>query len=671
MPAGDVHSYLFQGTDSLRFIDRSLAWGFDAPGFENGSIYADLDNDGDLDLVTNAVNAPAGVYLNTAHIRPGHHFLQVRLEGPKDNPFGIGAKVLIRHQGTLQLNYRTTSRGFQSGSTTDLHFGLGKTERIDSLEVLWPDGTTQLLTGVPANQPLALAHRNAQSAPSRLLPRAITQGTTTLFTDLTEARPIPYQHRENQFDDFAQQPLLPHGISTQGPKLAVADVDGDGLDDFYAGGARGQAGQLFRQTPTGQFESINQALFAADSVSEEVNARFFDANGDGKPDLLVVCGGNEFEGNFAPLLDRLYLNDGRGNFTKSSSFPSLYGNTSVAVNADFDRDGDQDLFIGGRVVADRYGLAPSSYLLTNDGKGRFTQVTNQVAPGLQSVGMVTNAAWQDLDGDGWPELVVAGEWMPLRVFKNQKGQLSDHTQASGLGGTSGLWQSLHIADLDGDGDQDMLAGNWGDNTKLSADPERPLRLYLLDEAQDGDLKHILAINRAGQYLPFLGKEELEKKMPALIRKKYPDYKSFSAQTVDAIFGKYLDTTPVLSATLLSSMAFLNDGNGVFSGRKLPAPAQWAPIMGFATVDVNQDGITDILSVGNFYNVLPYEGRYDAGAGTLLLGTGDGRWQYLPSPQSGWLASGECRGIESIALVNYPRAFLIPRNNAPVQVISYR
>lgn len=670
MPAGDVHSYLFQGTDSLRFIDRSKAWGFDAPSLENGAIYADLDNDGDLDLVTNSVNAPAGVYLNTANTRPDHHFLKVTLEGPKNNPFGVSTKVLVKHQGTLQLNYQTTSRGFQSGSTTDLHFGLGKAERIDSLEVIWPDGTTQLLTGVPANQPLVLAHRDGRGTPSRLLPHGKSPGATTLFTDVTEEISIPYQHRENRFDDFAQQPLLPHGISTQGPKIAVADVDSDGLDDFYVGGARGQAGQLFRQTPTGQFESTNQALFTADSVSEEVNALFFDANGDGKQDLLVVCGGNEFEGKFAPLLDRLYLNDGRGNFTKSPTFPFLYGNNSVAVNADFDRDGDQDLFIGGRVIADRYGLIPSSYLLINDGKGYFTQVAEKVVPRLQSIGMVTSAAWHDLDGDNWPELIVAGEWMPLTVFKNDKGRLSEHTQA-GFEFTSGLWQALHVADLDGDGDQDILAGNWGENTKLSAGRKHPLRLYLLDEAEDGDLKQIMAINRNGHYLPFLGKEELEKKMPVLIRKKYPDYKSFSAQTVDAIFDKYLKNTPILSATLLSSMVFLNDGHGVFSGRKLPPSAQWAPIMGFATADINMDGKMDILTTGNFYNVLPYEGRYDAGAGTILLGTGAGEWKYLPTKHSGWLTSEEGRSIQSIALTKYPHTFLVSRNNASIQVLTYR
>lgn len=671
MPAGDVHSYLFQGTDSLRFIDRSKAWGFEAPSLENGAIYADLDNDGDLDLVTNAVNAPAGVYLNTANTRPDYHFLKVCLEGPKTNPFGIGTKVLIKHQGTLQLNYRTTSRGFQSGSTTDIHFGLGKAEQIDSLEVIWPDGTTQLMTGVPASRPLVLSYRNGRGTPSRLLPKGKAQGATTLFSDLTEEIPIPYQHRENRFDDFAQQPLLPHGVSTQGPKIAVADVDGDGLEDFYVGGARGQAGQLFRQTPAGQFVTTQPTLFAADSVSEEVDALFFDANGDGKPDLLVVCGGNEFEGRFAPLLDRLYLNDGRGNFIKSPSFPSLYGNTSVAVSADFDRDGDQDLFIGGRVIADRYGLTPSSRLLINDGKGRFSLGSERVAPGLQSVGMVTDAAWHDLDDDGWPELIVAGEWMPLTVFKNEKGRLSNNTQKSGLQGTSGLWQTLHVADLDGDGDQDILAGNWGENTKLSADQEHPLRVYLLDEAQDGDIKQIMAINRNGQYLPFLGKEELEKKMPAIIRKKYADYKSFSAQTVDAIFGKHLENTQVLSVTTLSSMAFLNSGHGVFSGCKLPPPAQWAPIMGFATADVDRDGKMDILTTGNFYNVLPYEGRYDAGAGAILLGTGAGHWQYLSSTQSGWLASGEGRSIQPIALTKHPHAFLISRNNATIQVLTYR
>lgn len=689
MPTGEVHHYVFQGTDSLRFIDQSLAWGFDAPTLANGAVYADLDNDGDLDLVTNAMNRPAGVYRNNASEQGHPHFLTVHLQGEGANRFGIGAKVVVKHRADgsagqsgpnrLQLNYQTTSRGFESGSTVGLHFGLGEATRIDSLEVIWPDGRTQLLTGVPANRQLTLRQRDARPARPVLLPTAPADRGNALFVDATRAVSLPYKHHENNFVDFGQQPLLPHQLSTQGPKLAVADVNGDQLDDVYVGGARGQPGQLFQQVPgngPARFVATNGPLFAADSVSEEVNALFFDANGDGAPDLYVVCGGNEFEGKFAPLLDRLYLNDGRGHFTKTTEatiarLPALYGNKSVAVAADVDHDGDQDLFVGGRVVADQYGLLPTSYLLLNNGKGQFTVAPDASAPGLKSIGLVTDAVWSDIDHDGWPDLVVVGEWMPVTVFKNRKGRLTNQTADAGLAATSGLWQTVRAVDLDGDGDEDLLGGNWGENTKLSASSAFPLSLYPVDIDENGTLEQLLAVGKGGKYYPFLGKEELEKQMPGLIRRKYVDYKSFALQTVGDVFGKPLEQSPALSASTLASMLFVNDGHGRFAGRNLPPPAQWSPIMAFATGDVNHDGRLDVLTAGNFYGVLPYEGRYDAGYGGVLLGNGQLQFRALTPLQSGWQIDGEGRSIRYIRGGNGRGLYAVARNNAAIQFYTSR
>ena len=675
MPTGEVHHYIFQGTDSLRFIDQSQAWGFDATTLANGAVYADLDNDGDLDLITNVMNNPAGIYRNNASEQGTNHFLTVNLQGDGNNRFGIGTKVLVKNRGKLQLTYQTTTRGFESGSTVGLHFGLGETTQLDSVEVIWPDGRTQLLTGVKTNQQLTLRQREAGFSTATLLPTWATS-TKTPLVDVTESVSLPYQHRENNFIDFGQQPLLPHVVSTQGPKLAVTDVNGDHLDDFYVCGARGQSGQLFVQSPNRgngppQFTATNVSLFTADSVSEEVNAVFFDANGDKAPDLYVVCGGNEFEGKFAPLLDRLYLNDGHGHFIKSTGLPALYGNKSVATAADFDHDGDQDLFVGGRVVADQYGLIPTSYLLLNDGKGTFTIAPERQAQGLQRIGMVTDAIWRDIDRDGWSDLIVVGEWMPITIFKNTSGRLSNQTTDLGLSATRGLWQTIKVVDLDGDGDDDILAGNWGENAKLSASADFPLRLYPADIDQNGNLEQILAVGKHEQYYPFLGKEELEKQIPGIIRRKYVDYKSFAQQTVADIFGKSFEQTPFLSASTLASMRFTNDGHGHFIGQNLPAPAQWSPIMAFATGDINRDGRTDILTAGNFYGVLPYEGSYDASYGSVFLGTGNGQFQPLMALQSGWQISGEGRSIQYINGSTGKGLYAAARNNAPIQFYTVR
>lgn len=663
MPEGKISNYIFKGTDSLKFIDNTTAWGMNHPGFSNGAAYADLDNDGDLDIVINNINEPATIYRNNTVQQLTNHFLEIQLEGAEQNKFAVGAKVVIKQKDKIQTGYLNATKGFESASLQYIHFGTGTDSVIDEMQVLWPDGKSQIFNQVKTNQRLTVSYKNSVNTTKQLLPGTESISTKKLFTDITSSIKLPFQHQENNFNDFNVQAFIPHQVSTQGPKLAVADVNGDGLEDFFIGGAANQAGALFQQTVSGKFIATNQKLFATGAICEDVNAIFFDADNDGDEDLYVVSGGNELQKDDPSLLDRLYINDGKGNFSKSNSLPLLYGNKSVAIAADFDHDGDLDLFIGGRVVAGKYGEIPDSYLLLNDGKGKFTVADESTAPGLKKIGMVTDAVWTDIDKDGWPDLVIAGEWMPITIFKNEKGKLINNTAASGLQNTSGLWTSIHVADINNDGSDDILVGNWGENSKLHASEQYPLKLFTGDLDNNGATDQVLAIEKNSKYYTFLGKEEIEKQLPALMRKKYLNYSSFAGQTVEEVFDeKKLDHTKKYTASFLSSVLLTNNGKGSFTISKLPMQVQWSPAFAFFTGDFNADNKTDIITAGNFYGVLPYEGRYDAGFGNVLLGAGSPCFNTISPIQSGFLAMGEVRDIKKIKLANGRNCLIIARNN---------
>lgn len=662
MPSGKVHNYMFQGTDSLRFIDQSVAWGFEVPTLSNGAAYADLDNDGDLDLIVNNINAPAGIYRNNANELTRNNFLTIQLKGDGQNTFGYGAKVLLKQNGKLQMNYLTASRGFQSGSDQSIHFGVGADTVIDTVEVIWPDHRCQILTDIPVNQKLIVHQKEAAKINPALLPDASSIRSSSMFTDVTDSIDLPYKHAENGFVDFSFQAFIPHQISTQGPKMAVGDVNGDGLDDFYVCGAKYQPGTLFQQTKDGKFIPTNAALFATDLLSEEVNALFFDADGDNDLDLYVVCGGNEFYGEHEQLPDRIYLNDGKGTFTKSNTLPPLYENKSVAIASDVDHDGDMDLFVGGRVVTGRYGEIPHSYLLLNDGKGNFTMADISVAPELQQIGMVTDATWADIDQDGWDDLIIVGEWMPVTIFKNVQGKLANITEQSALQNSTGWWATIKAEDIDKDGDIDLLVGNWGENSKLHASKQFPLKLYVGDLDNNGGLDQILAVEKKGLYYTFLGKDELGKQLPGMIRKKYTSYQAFAGETIEQIFGEALQQTKVLRANTLSSVLLRNDGHEKFTRAKLPAQAQWSPVFAFHTGDFNDDQKTDVMAAGNFYGVLPYEGRYDTSYGCVMLGNGQEDFHTLLPLASGWATEGEVRDIKTIRTTNNKTLIAVARNN---------
>ncbi|MFB3132621.1 MAG: FG-GAP-like repeat-containing protein, partial [Rhodothermales bacterium] len=530
MPQAPLSNYAFRNNGDLTFTNKAPAWGLDQPGFSNGAVYADLDNDGDLDLVVNNLNAPAALYENHADTRTDHHYLTIILQGEGDNTAGLGARVIVKHAGSQQMVEQAPTRGWISSVDPRLHVGLGAAATVDTLIVVWPDGRYQTLTDVAADQMLTVRQEEAEgtyrypSAPS-----------DSLFEDVTEALDLDYRHEENAFLDFNRERLMPHLISTEGPAVAVGDVNGDGLEDIYAGGAKWQDARLLLQQSEGDFIPTNEALWHADSLYEDVDAAFFDADGDGDLDLYVVSGGNEFWGRNDALKDRLYRNDGNGAFARAEdALPDLHANGCCVAPADFDGDGDVDLFVGSRVVSRNYGMTPTSYLLENDGAGVFTDATASRAEALAEAGMITDAVWTDTNGDGQLDLIVVGEWMPIRIFEQREGQFVERTNEAGLDGTDGWWNTVEAADLDGDGDVDLIAGNLGLNSSLKTSPDAPVRVYMKDFDANGTLDQMLTTYKNGVAYPLASPDELIQQIPSLAP-RYATYADFGDSRLEDIF----------------------------------------------------------------------------------------------------------------------------------------
>ncbi|HEX9511728.1 MAG TPA: VCBS repeat-containing protein [Puia sp.] len=677
LPPGAWHNYIFEGDSTLIFKDRSIDWGFEGPSLSQGAAYADLDGDGSLDLVTNDMNQPAGIYRNNIRQQhPADHYLTIQCKGRSPNTFGIGTKVFLFIGGKIQYQELQPERGFMSSCEPLLHFGLGERTMIDSLVVIWPDNTVQRMHSVPVDKKLVLVYDRKKTDTllnhADFITRLLDRSALPILKDITSQAGITYTHRENtSFIDFDLQWFLPHELSTQGPKIAVADVNGDGLEDFYVCGGKGQGGSLFLQQPDSRFKaSADSMVFRKDLHCEEVDAVFFDANGDGFPDLYVASGGNESTGYAEELKDRLYLNDGKGHFHKSADLPALFENKSVVRVADFDNDKDLDIFVGGRATAGIYGMPPASYLLQNDGKGNFTIVTNKVIPGLEHVGMVTDAVWTDIDHDGWKDLIVTGEWMPPVLFKNNHGYFIRQELTGDDVDLSGWWCSVRAADLNGDGFEDLLLGNFGLNSKLMASATYPLKMYVGDMMANHRMVQIMAVQKNGKYYTFLNKENLEKQLPYL-KKQYLSYGEMAGKTVEEIFGNKLDSSALFQIYTLASTVLMNDGKGHFTPSLLPAAAQWSPVFDFAPYDFNGDGELDFLAGGNFSGVTPFEGRYDAMPLELYLGDGKGGFKGtfpLPAPLD--TLSGEVRSIRPIRLANGKRAMLVGFNNAPLRLLQY-
>ncbi|MEM6321610.1 MAG: FG-GAP-like repeat-containing protein, partial [Bacteroidota bacterium] len=648
------------------FTDQTATSGLDRPSISNGAAYADLDNDGDLDLVVNNINETAFVYENKSRQKASTNFLTIHLKGSELNPFGLGATVTIYHQNQQQKQVLYPVRGWQSSVDYRLHFGLGETTVIDSLRVIWPDGKTERRLNVEPNQIFQLDYKNATDSQMQE-----KEATKTVLFEADSERTIPFQHQENRFSDINRERLMPYLLSTQGPAVAVGDVNQDGLADVFIGGASQQAGQLFLQQPDGQFLKTINVSISADSSSEDIASAFFDADGDGDLDLYVGSGGNEFYRQNDLLRDRLYLNDGQGNFEKSEqSLPTFYNQASCVRPNDFDGDGDLDLFVGSRSIPVNYGMPPDSYLLENDGTGQFTDVTAQKAPQLKKVAMVTDALWSDYDQDGDADLLVVGEWLAIQVFENRNGQLERSEALFDEFSSRGWWQSIAAGDFDGDGDDDYIVGNWGTNTNLTASEEEPLNLYIKDFDKNLSKDAILTYYRQGKEYTFNGLDELASQMTA-IKKRYRQYGAFADQGFREVFPtEQLRGAIRLQATTFSSVLLKNNGASPWEMESLPLPAQLSSIHAISVNDFDKDGHLDVLVGGNFHEVVPAIGRLDASYGTLLLGDGQGNLKASDNTDVGLYLRGAVRDMAIIDKAG-KEILLVVRNSDFIQFFGIK
>lgn len=664
MPSSNVVGYAFRNQGGAAFTNVSAAWGITTPANGNGAAYADLDNDGDLDLVVNAINGPAFLYENRASKLLKNRSLTVRLEGSGQNRLGIGARITLYRAGASQVQEQLVSRGYQSSVSPVLHFGLGPGDPPDSVRVEWPGGRQQLVAPVPAAKgPLVL--REAAATPAHPTRGALLAGPP-VFAAI--ASPLQATAPENNVNDFKRQPLLVNSLSYSGPCLAQADVNGDGRPDVFLGGATGYPGRLFAQQANGKFAELYEPALAADYLPEDTAAIFFDADGDGDQDLYVGSGGYD---NFLPsdalLQDRLYLNDGQGNFGRSpASLPFMPTSTGCVRAADLNGDGAPDLFVGGRVVPGRYPEPPTSYLLLNDGHGRFTNQTARWAPALRQLGMVTDAAWLDIDGDHRPDLVTVGEWLPIQVWHNEGDHLAERTAAYLPAHLTGWWNTLLVTDLNGDHRPDLVVGNMGLNTQCRASPREPAELYYKDFDDNGAVDPILCLYTQGKSYPSVSRDELLDQL-SMTRGRFPDYKSYADVELTGIFSpQELQGAHVLRANCLQTVCLLSTPQARYQLAPLPLVAQYTPVYALAAGDYDADGHPDLLLGGNIGHSRVRFGNADAGFGLLLRGDGRGGFAAVPPAEAGLHIRGDVRSFAQVGQV-----LLVGRSNQSVQAYKLR
>jgi hypothetical protein len=632
MSSTQLRNYIFKNNGNGTFSQVMDAWGIRDKFNSQGAAIADLDLDGYPDLIVNPVNHPACIYRNNGKKITNNSYISIKLVGYAKNTQGLGTKIKLYSPSGFQYWEVETNKGFESSSEAIAHFGLGHDTIVDSLEIIWLNGMKQTLKNIKANRTLTVY---ASEAHDKVSPSITPPGSNTLLRESDELVKPLFKHRESDFIDFKRDKIIPHMVSREGPKIATGDVNGDGLTDFFIGGAKGMnGGRLYLQKPSGSFELAKDQPWEADSLYEDVAAVFFDANGDGFLDLYIASGSNEQTENSPFLQDRLYINDGHGKFKKAvNCLPSMLNAKSCVIAYDYDGDGKQDLFVGGRMVPGRYGLAPKSYLLHNEG-GWFRDVTNEVAPGLQDIGMVTDAVWSDYDNDGRKDLIVVGEWMPVTVFKNEGAKFKklEHT---GIENNAGWWTSITAGDINGDGIDEYIVGNMGYNSELKASESSPVTLYVSDFDNNGTTDAVMFHYLSGINAPYVGRDLFCKQMP-MYWKKFTTYESFAKATISDIFTtEQLAKAKQLKATDFATSIVYSKGDGSFSMNALPLNVQQSPVNAIAIADIDNDGKPEIILGGNtncnFYD----QGNIDASEGWILKSDGKEGFRVLEPDKSGF------------------------------------
>jgi hypothetical protein len=654
-PSQRISNYAFKNKGGIEFEKVAKPWGFDTPSFSNGMSYADLDNDGDLDVVINNIDAPAFIYNNKAT----GNFLKIELEGSDKNKFGFGAKAIIHHQGKTQMAENRVTRGYLSSVEPGLFFGIGKDVQIEKVEVIWPDGKVNVFEHSKANSTLKAKHSNAKTGKNKV------ESTNTLFAEVApEVLGVDYKHQENSFNDFEDQILLPHKSSENGPFSAVSDVNGDGLEDLFIGGAAGQSGVLYIQNKDKKFQLSEDQPWEDHKSSEDLGCIFIDIEGDGDQDLYIASGGNEFKEGDKLLQDRLYINNGHGKFTyQRRALPVMLESSQCVQASDIDGDGDLDLFVGTRLIAGKYPFPATSYLLINE-QGVFTKADTSLAPDLVNIGMVTDAVFTDIDKDGDQDLIIVGEWMTITLLINEQGAFKNSSDEYGLtDNTRGLWWSITASDIDNDGDDDYIVGNLGRNNKFKASKEHPFKVYANDFDDNGTNDVVLAKFYKDDYVPMRGRECTSQQMP-YVAEKFKDYSSFaSSKLLEILPEEKVKGAVIYEINNFESVLLINE-NGKLRRKALPVQAQIAPIKSSMVLDVNEDGYQDIMIVGNHYGVEVETTRYDAGYGGILLGDGENNFSFMSPIQSGFYTPNDSRVIASLNDL-----IVVTNNNASVQMFQ--
>ena len=663
-PEIKIPNKFYHNKGNMQFEDMDAAISKDIPTFSNGAVYADLDNDGDLDVVVNNINDPALVYENNTNSIPEKSSINIKLKGGLKNINAVGAKLILFTNNEIRTYEKNPTKGFLSSMEEPLHIGLANT-KIDSAFLIWPDNSYQLINLAASMAAISFQYKTGLPQFDYTIITSHWKNETKVMEDITVLTGLNYLHTENQFIEFNREFLIPHMVSTEGPALAVADINHDGMEDVFIGASRTFQNAIFLQQQGGKFIKTQQPAMALDSMSEDVDAKFIDVNKDGNMDIVVASGGNEYYGQEEMLLPRVYINDGRGIFTKKrDAFANIFITQSCIASYDFNGDGFEDLFLGGRVVPWDYGKTPPSYLLQNDGTGKFTDVTAKYCKELATAGMVTQALWFDLNKDGSSDLIVCTEWGGINAFINNKNSFTKKV----LTDKKGWWNFLLPVDFNNDGNIDLFAGNLGLNSRLKATDDEPVKLYYNDFDDNGKREQILTYYLDDKELPFANKDELQKQLP-IIKKKFLYAEDFAKASLDEIFTKEkLKSSEVLTANYFSSAMLINNGDLSFSTQALPWQAQLSPLRDAIIIDANGDNLPDILSVGNYYDNNIQMGRYDADFGTLLINNGNNKFE--TQTINGLQIKGQVRHILPIK-INNKLAFILAKNNDSLQVIQYR